>query len=657
MGDKENRGDGRKLRTRFGGIGEMPFRARVFAALVGISAVTSLVIGLVLFYFAENRLVAAESDLLAQRSQTANAGAREFLTSLRDPETGDFPPAEEYAEQLVRSVASPTGLGVLYVGPGGEPLAAWDVDGEAVDPEAAYRRTELNDDLLRPALEATGNDGRRVSGGEQRFATVWPLRSSEGVVRGAMVYTAPQEELDETLSYLQFGILGSIGASVVLASLASYVLTRQITRPLSETRDAAIRIASGDYGTTVPVERDDELGELGRAFNFMAAEVEHFVGEIREQKSRLEAVLEASPEALVATDAEGRITMANPAADRMLGVRAAHHGRSLRTAATPEGVLLCLREAAATGVAVREVELGEKSYWVYAARMGNPTGNPLGKPEEPNGNAGGNVKSVANGNTNGAAGAGMILAVRDITEHRSLERARTDFLSDVSHELRTPLTTIQSAVDLLGRARERLDPLEGRALELAEGELVRIRGMVEELLVLSRMDSWQYSLEVGPSDLADVVRSAVSAVETKAERFGIAVHLQEVEGRVRLACDPQKLYQVFLNLLDNAIKYSDPGSRVEVRLREEDDAFVVEVEDTGTGIPEEDLPHLFERFYRVSKDRSRATGGTGLGLAIAHQIVDMHGGEISVDSTFGQGSTFRVRLLKTPLPRSANYAM
>jgi signal transduction histidine kinase len=256
----------------------------------------------------------------------------------------------------------------------------------------------------------------------------------------------------------------------------------------------------------------------------------------------------------------------------------------------------------------------------------------------------------------GDRNAGIILAVRDITEHRSLEKAKTAFVSDFSHELRTPLTTIQSAVGLLERARDRLDPLEHRALELAEQELRRIRGMVEELLTLAQMDSWQYQLEVGPTDLSTVVGTAIESIRAKAERFGIAIYFDDA-GEHRCVCDVQKLYQVFLNLLDNAIKYSDPGDRVDVSIREEATSLTVRVRDTGVGIPDEDLNQLFERFYRVDKDRSRATGGSGLGLAISKQIVEMHGGSISVESEVGVGSVFEIRLPKAPLSRSISHAL
>ena len=190
--------------------------------------------------------------------------------------------------------------------------------------------------------------------------------------------------------------------------------------------------------------------------------------------------------------------------------------------------------------------------------------------------------------------------------------------------------------------------------------------MVEELLTLTLMDSQQYSLEVAPTDLDEVVRKALEGMEAKAKRFGIEIHYVADGsrdgsggrlGEFRCVCDAQKIYQVLLNLLDNAIKYSDPGSRVYVHVLEDANSVTVRVSDTGAGIPEEDLPNLFDRFYRVNKDRSRATGGSGLGLAISKQIVDLHGGRLSAKSEVGVGSTFDVWLPKVPLPRSAGNAL
>ncbi|MDQ3507103.1 MAG: cell wall metabolism sensor histidine kinase WalK [Actinomycetota bacterium] len=613
-----------RLRTRL--LPPLSFKWRVFIALVGISSVASLIIGLVLYYFAQDRLIEAENNLLVQRSRTANAGAGAFLEGLRSPEDQTLPSPDSYAEELVRVVADPTGLGVVYIGPGGNALAARDGLGESASPDGTMARLGIPEGAVERAQESSSGDGRLVRG-EDSYVTVWPLSVSDGSSMGVMVYDAPQDELDQTLAYLRFGVLGAILTSVILGSIASLLMTRQITRPLSDTRDAAIRIASGDYGTPVPVNSRDELGELARAVNYMAEEIEHYVGEIQEQKRRLEAVLEASPEALVATDTFESVTMANPAAAKILGVHAHEQGRTLEELGVNAEVIACARKAAVEGFAIKEVEMADKVYWAYAAKMDRPESD-----------------AELNGAT--PEDSGIILAVRDITEHRALERSKTAFLSDVSHELRTPLTTIQSAVSLLERAEERLDPLEHRALELAEGELVRIRGMVEELLTLAQMDSWQYSLKLETTELARIIENAIDSVEVKAGRFGIEIQLYDTA--VQCTCDTQKLSQVFLNLLDNAVKYSEPGAKVDITVGEDKNEHIVRIKDTGVGIPEADLPHLFERFYRVDKNRSRSTGGSGLGLAISKQIVELHGGGISVASEVGIGTTFTVRLPKAP---------
>ncbi|MGH3144689.1 MAG: HAMP domain-containing protein, partial [Rubrobacter sp.] len=309
-------------------------------SLVGISSVASLIIGLVLYYFAQDELVDAEKDLLVERSRTANAGAQDFLESLRNPEDRTLPPAEDYAEELVRSVADPTGLGVLYVGPDGEPLAARDSLADPLDPDEVFRRLGFDEGKLEGVASSPGGKGRLAwSEGRSGYVALWPLTGSDGTAKGVLVYDVPRDELEETLAYLRYGILGAILTSVLLAGAASLLLTRRVARPLSETRDAAIRVASGNYETVVPVKSRDELGEVARAFNYMAEEIEHYVGEIQEQKGRLEAVLEASPEAVITTDPKERVTMVNPAAARMLGIRPSDQGRTMEELGSPNGIL------------------------------------------------------------------------------------------------------------------------------------------------------------------------------------------------------------------------------------------------------------------------------------------------------------------------------
>src|SRR5687767_3790437 len=195
----------------------LSFRARIFMALVGISSVTSLIIALVLYYFAQDRLVHAENTLLEQRSRTANAGAQDFLEGLRNPEDQTLPPPDDYADQLVQAVADPTGLEVLYVGPDGEPLAARDGLGDPRDPRRAYDSLGLGEEALRQVAGSRGGEGRLVRGEGSDYVAVWPLSDPGGSARGVLVYDAPEDQLQETLAYLRYGILGAILTSVLLA--------------------------------------------------------------------------------------------------------------------------------------------------------------------------------------------------------------------------------------------------------------------------------------------------------------------------------------------------------------------------------------------------------------------------------------------------------
>ena len=205
----------------------LSFRARIFVALVGISSVTSLIIGLVLYYFAQDRLVAAEKDLLIERSQTANAGAQDFLEGLGASEDRPLPLSEAHAEKLVRSVADRTGLGVLYVGPDAEPLAARDSLGNPLDPPEVYRRLGVDQGELEETARSPEAKGRPAwSEGRSGYVALWALTGSDGTVKGVLIYDVPRDELEETLAYLRYGILGAILTSVLLAGAASLLLTR-----------------------------------------------------------------------------------------------------------------------------------------------------------------------------------------------------------------------------------------------------------------------------------------------------------------------------------------------------------------------------------------------------------------------------------------------
>jgi two-component system phosphate regulon sensor histidine kinase PhoR len=238
---------------------------------------------------------------------------------------------------------------------------------------------------------------------------------------------------------------------------------------------------------------------------------------------------------------------------------------------------------------------------------------------------------------------GAVAVLRDVTELRHTERLRRELTANVSHELRTPLTSIKGFAETLLDGAMKDEETCRRFLTIIDSEADRLVKLVDDLLDLSHLESKRATLELKPVDLTELVSQTVDKLRPLAEGAGLVLH-QVVPGHFEIAADPDRLEQVLTNLIDNAIKYTPPGGQVEVRIQPTDGEVEVSVADTGRGIRAEDLPHVFERFYRVDRSRTRGSGGTGLGLAIAKHIVEAHGGRISVHSRLDEGTTFTFAL-------------
>src|SRR6202035_3240484 len=247
------------------------------------------------------------------------------------------------------------------------------------------------------------------------------------------------------------------------------------------------------------------------------------------------------------------------------------------------------------------------------------------------------------------AGSAVVVA-RDTTEFTRLIEMRRDFVANVSHELKTPLSAIRGYAETLRDGALAEPATAGRFTERILFQCRRLQALLDDLLTLSRLESLEHSPEREPVDLNDLVQRAVELLARPAAEKGVEVELAAGERPVPpLPGDPEGLERLVVNLLDNAVKYNHPGGKVFLRLAERDGAAVLEVEDTGIGIPQEALPRIFERFYRVDKGRAREEGGTGLGLAIVKHLAQSHGGHVEVESRMGRGTTSRVFLPLGPL--------
>jgi len=313
---------------------------------------------------------------------------------------------------------------------------------------------------------------------------------------------------------------------------------------------------------------------------------------------------------VLATDARGRIVTANTAARRLLGYASDQSLPDLRQLFHPKPARAAV-DAVLSGTSVVDRELDLDGSTVLANARPLPSG-------------------------------GAVLVLHDVTDLRHLETMRRDFVANVSHELKTPLTSIAGYAETL--VSDTPDPTTTRRfLEVILGNARRMHRLVDDLLDLSRIESGGWEPEPESVDLADTAAEILESFAERARSAGVTLAVEVAPAAATLTADPQSIRQILTNLVDNALRYTPPGGRIAVAARREDRSTLLEVRDTGSGIPAEHLPRLFERFYRVDPSRSRADGGTGLGLAIVKHLVEAHGGTSSADSVLGEGTVIRAR--------------
>ncbi len=500
---------------------------------------------------------------------------------------------------------------------------------------------------VREALRAGMGESERYSHtlGMHRLyvaVPVWderpgPGRAPLGVVRLSL-------SLDEVQRHgerLRQALLLTLGAAALIAVGLSILFARTLTRPLRLLRDAALGLAQGDLTRRAPVKSQDEIGDLARAFDRMATRLDESIAALARDRGQMRAVFDTMADGLLVADPDARVRLLNPAAGVLLGVSAAGAaGKTVLDVTLDAPLQTMVDEVLRSGeAAYRERALRtpvERVVAVSAVPI-SAAGRGSGGPS-PEARVAGSPESVSPAR---ALPAGAVLVFHDLTAARRVERMRRDFVANASHELRTPLASMRLMVEtLLGGAREDPEAAE-RFLQILDRELRRMTDLVNDLLALSRLDAYvEAALETVP--LAPLVAELEAGWQAVANERGLRLAVAVADG-LTVRAETQGMRQVLTNLVDNALKYT-PTGEVRVTARWDGDRAVVEVADTGIGIPAADLDRVFERFYRVDKDRSRDIGGTGLGLSIVKHLVQAYGGSITVQSRLNRGSTFRVAL-------------
>lgn len=432
------------------------------------------------------------------------------------------------------------------------------------------------------------------------------------VTMGALFFALRQPACVGSLACVERWV--GITAVFLLLSLTilSHYTTATLLNPLRQITTAMRRLTSGDMRVNLLLPGRDEAGEMARAFNAMANQLSRRIEALAEERQQLDTVLTYMADGVLIVDAEGYVQLNNPAAFRILHSRQTMIGRSLAEVVRHHQLIALWQRCQRTGMEqVEAVEIGRDLFLQAVI-------TPFPHRE------------------------GYLMILQDLTQVHRLQAVRRDFVSNVSHELRTPLASLRAVVETLRDGAVANPVVADRFLERAEVEVETLTQMVEELLELSRIESGQVPLKLEKTAVSHLVLIPMDRVRSMAQKKEVELILDLPARLPPVLADPGRMQQVMTNLLHNAVKFTPSGGKVTVRAEPnpQRQQVVIIVQDTGHGIPEEDLPRIFERFYKSDRARTRGQGGTGLGLAIARHLVQAHKGQIWATSHEGKGSTF-----------------
>jgi two-component system phosphate regulon sensor histidine kinase PhoR len=447
--------------------------------------------------------------------------------------------------------------------------------------------------------------------GQQMLYVAVPI-TSQGTVIGISRVALPLIEVQNYINRLILIVATSMVITTLLAILVAVLVARTTTQPIRQLTQAARRIASGELEQKIPVLTIDESGQLAKAFNEMSSSLKDLVAEISDEKSKLATILSNMADGVIMTDNEGRVLLANHAAERMFDfeekkVIGKHLIETVRDYEIDRALKSCL-ETSKEYTAQLEFGPGKRFLRVIAV--------PL--------------------MTDGLTGA--LLLFQDLTELKGLQTMRRELVGNISHELRTPLAGIKAIIETLQDGAVDDKKAARDFLSRVDSEVDRMMQMVTELTELSRIESGRGDLKMEMLALNSLVEEVIARFKPQAERKTVALSAELFTDLPIIRADKDRIYQVITNLVHNAIKFTHSGGCVVISTEVSENSVLVKVSDTGVGISREDLARIFERFYKA--DKARSGEGAGLGLAIAKHVVQAHGGNICVESEEGKGSTF-----------------
>ena len=422
--------------------------------------------------------------------------------------------------------------------------------------------------------------------------------------------------VDALTSELLIIILRALALGLVICVILSFLLSQILITPIRALTVGTKRVAAGDFANRVTVDSRDEIGVLARNFNHMAKVLQDTISEAENERNKLSTLFLHMTDGVVAFNTSGTVIHYNPAATQMLAQNLSGQ-TTFDEIFSKEAELDTLLTLRRPQYIETQKTVGERELELFMAPFSSDH-----------------------------AQGGVLVVIHDVTEQRRLDDARREFVANVSHELRTPLTNIRSYTEtLLDAAGELPLDTEKQFLGVISSESERMARIVTDLLTLSKLDYGRMELRMTRFSVSDLLKKVTNAMKLTAEDSGHMILVETEPNLPSMVGDRERIEQVVVNILSNAVKYTPSGGRIRLTAQRAGANHVrITVEDNGVGIPADDVPRLFERFYRVDKARSRAAGGTGLGLAIAKEIVEQHEGKIALTSEYGKGTTVTITL-------------
>lgn len=433
-----------------------------------------------------------------------------------------------------------------------------------------------------------------------------PIKTEVGVVGGLILYS-PMSTIENSIWQIRRLILLAAAITVMISTALSFLLSRTVSKPLIQMKKVAEKMARGEFDNKVCVDTDDEIGTLAKTMNYLSDALKENINALNQEKRQLQNVLLSMTDGVVTFDEEGQVIMANPQALDIMS-DAADNDSSQFDILKP-----FIEQIKDSGEYIKQ-EIKSKGKTI-SVRM-----TPLFDD---------NTKLW-----------GILAVLQDVTRERKLEDLRREFVGDVSHELRTPLTYLQGYTEALLDGMEQNQEERNKYLNIILEETLRLRRLVDELLDLSNMEAGHLDIKKNNVSIKYIVEKISNKVRPICQNKNIelVVHIQEEIPLI--VADEDRIEQVLINLVDNAIRYSPGGSKVIIKARPSEDGVIVSVKDSGPGIPQEELPFIWERFYKVDKSRERKKSGTGLGLAIVKKIIELHSGRVWAQNCEEGGTEF-----------------